>query len=136
MSDRISHSGIIERIEGDTVCVRIVQTAACAACKVAGQCHASEAKEKLVDVYHVDTRALAVGDRVTVAASSQVARQALLLGFGIPFLILVGFLIAVLRATGNEAIAALSGLAALVPYYFVLYLLRDRLRSRLSFFLE
>ena len=122
MSNKIKHSGVIENILGDSVQVRIVQTSACAACKVAGYCNASESKEKLVDVYHADTRNLRVGDVVTVTASTQVAAQALLLGFGLPFVVLVAVLIAVLLITGNEGAAALSGLGALIPYYAVLFL--------------
>ena len=136
MSNKIKHSGVIENIMGDSVQVRIVQTSACAACKVAGYCNASESKEKLVDVYHADTRHLKVGDVVTVTASTQVAAQALLLGFGLPFVVLVAVLIAVLLITGNEGAAALSGLAALVPYYAVLFLFRNRIRDKLSFSIE
>jgi len=136
MSNKIKHSGVVENILGDSVQVRIVQTSACAACKVAGYCNASESKEKLVDVYHADTRNLRVGDVVTVTASTQVAAQALLLGFGLPFVVLVAVLIAVLLITGNEGAAAMSGLAALVPYYAVLFLFRNRIRDKLSFSIE
>ena len=136
MSNKIKHSGVVENILGDSVQVRIVQTSACAACKVAGYCNASESKEKLVDVYHADTRNLKVGDVVTVTASTQVAAQALLLGFGLPFVVLVAVLIAVLLITGNEGAAAMSGLAALVPYYAVLFLFRNRIRDKLSFSIE
>ena len=136
MSNKIKHSGVVENILGDSVQVRIVQTSACAACKVAGYCNASESKEKLVDVYHADTLNLRVGDVVTVTASTQVAAQALLLGFGLPFVVLVAVLIAVLLITGNEGAAALSGLGALVPYYAVLFLFRNRIRDKLSFSIE
>ena len=136
MSNKIKHSGVVENILGDSVQVRIVQTSACAACKVAGYCNASESKEKLVDIYHADTRNLRVGDVVTVTASTQVAAQALLLGFGLPFVVLVAVLIAVLLITGNEGAAALSGLGALVPYYAVLFLFRNRIRDKLSFSIE
>ncbi len=136
MSNKIKHSGVVENIMGDSVQVRIVQTSACAACKVAGYCNASESKEKLVDIYHADTRNLKVGDVVTVTASTQVAAQALLLGFGLPFVVLVAVLIVVLLITGNEGAAAMSGLAALVPYYAVLFLFRNRIRDKLSFSIE
>jgi sigma-E factor negative regulatory protein RseC len=136
MSNKIKHSGVVENIMGDSIQVRIVQTSACAACKVAGYCNASESKEKLVDVYHADTRHLKVGDVVTVTASTQVAAQALLLGFGLPFVVLVAVLFAVVLITGNEGAAALSGLAALVPYYAVLFLFRNRIRDKLSFSIE
>ena len=136
MSNKIKHSGVVENIMGDSVQVRIVQTSACAACKVAGYCNASESKEKLVDVYHADTRHLKVGDVVMVTASTQVAAHALLLGFGLPSVVLVAVLVAVLLITGNEGAAALSGLAALVPYYAVLFLFRNRIRDKLSFSIE
>jgi sigma-E factor negative regulatory protein RseC len=136
MSNKIKHSGVVEKIMDDCIQVRIVQTSACAACKVAGYCNASESKEKLIDVYHADSHRLNVGDAVTVTASTEVAAHALLLGFGLPFVVMVAVLVVVLQTTGNEGRAALSGLLALVPYYAVLYLFRNRLRDKLSFSIE
>lgn len=136
MGNNISHSGVVESVENGCVHVRIVQTSACAACKVAGYCNAAESKEKLIDVYCDNSSTYSVGQSVTVMASRQVAAHALLLGFGLPFLLLVGVLVIVLLITDNELWAALSGLLALVPYYGVLFLLRDRLRDKLSFWIE
>ncbi len=133
---KISHSGIIESIAEGCVKVRILQTSACAACKIAGHCNASESKEKIVEVFTDHTGGYALGQEVVVCASRDVANKALLLGFGVPFLLLVGVLVLVLRVTGNEGVAALSGLLALVPYYFVLYLFRSRIREQLSFYIE
>ena len=64
MNNKIRHEGIIDSIERECVHVRILQTSACAACKVAGYCNAAEAKEKIVDVYHTDVSGLKVGDAV------------------------------------------------------------------------
>ena len=136
MSDKISHSGVVDSIEGDCVKVRIVQTSACAACKVASHCHASESKEKMVDVFCCDTEKYATGQEVTVWASREVANRALLLGFGIPLLLLIGVLLAVLRWTGEEGMAALASVGALAPYYIVLWLLRERIRQKVSFRIE
>ena len=121
---QISHSGIIESVAGDCVKVRILQTSACAACKVAAHCSASESKEKIVE------------DPVMVSASHDVAGRALLFAFGIPFVVLVTVLVVVLQLTGQEGLAALSGLGSLVPYFFVLWLFRDNLREKLAFQLE
>jgi sigma-E factor negative regulatory protein RseC len=136
MRSNISHSGVVESVEDGCVHVRIVQTSACAACKVAGYCNASESKEKMVDVYTADTQRYSVGQAVTVMASRQVAAHALLLGFGLPFLVLVGVLVVVLQMTGNELWAALAGLLSLAPYYLLLYFFRNRLRDKLSFWIE
>ena len=110
MSTKISHSGVIESMEGNSVHVRIVQTSACAACKVAGYCNAAESKEKIVDVTPVDISLYKVGQVVTVSASVQVS--------------------------GSEGVAALSALAALVPYYGLLWLFREKMREQLAFSIE
>jgi sigma-E factor negative regulatory protein RseC len=137
MSTKISHSGIVESIEDGCVKVRIVQTSACAACKVAGYCNAAESKEKIVDVFGDATaKELAVGQQVTVTTSGQVAAKALMWGFGLPFVLMVAVLVLVLWLTGSEGKAALSGLAALVPYYILLWLLRNRMRQQLAFSIE
>lgn len=136
MSNKKSHPGVVDSIEGDCVKVRIVQTSACAACKVAAHCNASESKEKLVDVFGCDTAKYATGQEVVVSASREVANRAILLGFGLPLLLLIGVLLMVLRWTGDEGMAAMASLGALVPYYIVLWLLRDSIRQQVSFRIE
>lgn len=135
MSDKIKHSGIIDSVDEGHIKVRIVQTSACASCKVAGHCNASESKEKLVDVFTTGG-GYSIGQEVTVTASKDVANRALTLGFGIPFLILVIVLFAVLRLTGNEATAALAAIGALVPYYIIIWLIRDKIAQKISFQIE
>ena len=122
MSNKISHSGIIEHILDDCIKVRIVQTSACAACKVASHCNASESKVKIVDVFCSDNSTYQVGQEVVVWASKDVANKALLLGFGIPFLLLICVLL-----------IALIALVSLVPYYLVLWLLRQKIQRQIAF---
>lgn len=137
MSTKISHSGIVESISEGCVQVRILQASACAACKVAGHCHASESKEKIVDVLNVrDASHLKVGDSVIVSASRDVANKALLLGFGVPFLILVSVLFIMLKVVSDEGLAAITAILALMPYYGVLYLMRDRIQQKIAFSIE
>lgn len=136
MNQKIRHSGVIDSVEEGCVHVRIVQTSACAACKVAGYCNAAESKEKIVDVFCDSATHYTVGQQVQVSTSGQVAAKALLWAFGVPFVVLMAVLVVVLLLTANEALAALSALAALVPYYLVLWLLRDKMREQLAFTIE
>ena len=145
MSNRISHQGIIKSIEDGCIKVQIVQTSACAACKVASHCrstlslgsskNAAESKVKIVDVF-TDAMGYQVGQEVTVWASKDVANRALLLGFGVPFLLLVCVLMIALKVFGDEGIAALVALASLVPYYIALWLMKDKIQRHISFNLE
>ena len=136
MHTKISHSGIVESVSDGCVKVRILQASACGSCKVAGHCHAAESKEKIVEVFCRDTADYSTGQQVTVSTSGAVASRVLLLGFGVPFLVMVGVLVTVLVLTGNEGVSALCGLAALIPYYMILYFCRDSIRRQLTFYLE
>lgn len=126
----------MESVAEGCVKVRILQTSACAACKVASHCNASDKKEKIVEVFCDDAASYQKGQEVRVTASKQVAANALLLGFGLPFLLLMLILIVTLKLSGNEGVAAIAALASLVPYYLVLWLFKDRIRQRLAFALE
>lgn len=133
MSNRISHPGVVESVMGNCVKVRIVQTSACAACKVASHCNAAESKVKMVDVICADSSAYRAGQQVVVSASRDVANRALLLGFGLPFLLLVAVLLAVFRLSGSEGLAALFAVGSLLPYYLLIWLLRDKVQQGISF---
>ena len=95
MSNKIKHNGVVDGVDENCVRVRILQSSACSACKVAAHCNASETKEKIIEVQ-----------------------------------------VAVLKSTQSEGYAAVSALGILIPYYIGLYLLRNKLRNKLSFSLE
>ena len=135
MEKSIRHDGIVESIEGEHIRVKIVKHSACSTCKAAAHCTASESKEKIVDVFRPAGR-LKIGDAVTVTASTQIATQALLLGFAVPFVVMVLVLVLVLWLSGSEAKAGLSALLSFLPYYGVLYLMRNKLRDRFAFDIE
>ena len=136
MNQRITHSGVVDSVEDGCVHVRIVQTSACAACKVASYCNAAESKEKMIDVFCDSVAEYKIGQQVTVSTSGQVAAKALLWACGVPFVLLMVVLVLVLLLTGNEGWAALGALVALVPYYIMLWLLRDKMREQLAFRIE
>lgn len=136
MKKTITHSGTIERIEHSHIVVRMAQVSGCGSCKMAGHCNASESKDKLIDVYNVDTSKYQVGDQVVVSADLKTGYKAVAWGFGVPLVIMVATLLIVKLLTHDDAKAALTGVAALVPYYFLLFLLRDRLRDKFSFAIE
>lgn len=136
MNNKIEHSGIVDSVEGRNVKVRILQTSACGACKVAAHCNASEAREKIVDVVSSDASRYQPGQQVVVCASPSVAARALLLAFGIPFLILVFSLVFLTTLGVEEGYSALLSLAMLCPYYLLLWLLRKSISRKVSFYIE
>jgi len=136
MENVIRHEGIIDYIKGTHVRVRITRTPACAGCKVAARCATAEAREKVIDATATDASAWHVGQTVVVTTAGTMAGRALLLGFGLPLLLML-LVLGVAMVTGcNEGATALLMLASLVPYYFVLWLCRDRIASKMTFHVE
>lgn len=133
MNTSIKHCGIVDEISDRCIKVRIVQSSACASCKVASHCNASESKEKIVEVYDDNSKLFSVGDNVVVIASTKVGLFAVFLSSVIPLFLLIVTLATVLAITNNEVYAALSSIGILIPYYIILYIFKDRIRSRLSF---
>lgn len=133
MSNKIKHAGVIDSIEEGCVKVRILQSSACSGCKVASHCNASETKEKMIEIPTSQSLLHQVGDSVTIVADSSVGFRASFYGYILPLILMVVTLIAVLQMTQSEGIAALSALGILVPYYLILYLLRNQLKSKLTF---
>lgn len=136
MENTIRHDGIVESIEGKHIRVRIVQTSACAGCKVANHCNFSEQKVKMVDVYQQPPVSLTVGNSVVVSTSTAVAGKALLLGFGLPLLLLLMVLAVMLGLGFDEGKAALWALAVLIPYYYIIWLCRNRITKTVAFHIE
>lgn len=136
MSNKIKHAGVVDGVEGECVRVRILQSSACSACKVAAHCNASETKEKIIDVMDADASHYQKGDQVMVVADTAVGFRASLYGYLLPLILMVVTLVGVLAATHSEGLAALSALGILMPYYVLLFLMRNKLRNRLSFTLE
>ena len=136
MADIIRHRGIVEKIDGSHVVVRIVQTSACSACSAKGLCNASESKEKQIDVYEVNP-AYRIGEEVVLCGSTSMGMKAVFLAFGIPVLLLLAALFVTMRITDGDALlAAAVALLAVVPYYVVIYLMKDKMNKTFSFVIE
>ena len=133
MTNIIEHRGTVENINGSHIQVRIVQTSACSTCSIKGHCNASESKEKLIDVYDQNATDFYIGQNVKVMGTTSMGMQAVILAFGVPFIVLFITLYTTMQITDNELVSALVGLASLIPYYIILYINKGRLRKKFSF---
>ena len=136
MADIIKHRGVVEKIDGSHVVVRIVQTSACSACSAKGLCNASESKEKQIDVYESNP-SYRIGEEVVLCGSTSMGMRAVFLAFGIPVLLLLFALFATMRITDGDALlSAIVAMLAIIPYYFVIYLMKDKMDKTFSFVIE
>jgi sigma-E factor negative regulatory protein RseC len=55
-----------------------------------------------------------------------------MLGYIVPFLLMIAVLMGVLFISGSEGLAGLLAILVLAPYYWILYLYRKRLKNTFS----
>lgn len=129
----IQHPGIIERVEVDKVYVNILAKSACSTCHSKAMCGVSEMENKIVEVSVDKETKYASGDNVTVFMKKSLGQKAVFYGYLYPFLIMLLSLIFMLAITNNEGLSALVALGLLMPYYYALYKLKDRLSKTFEF---
>ena len=130
----ISHDGVVQSVEGECVCVRILQSSACAGCAAKQMCSSAEAKEKLVEVRVPDASRYRVGQEVVLEGHLADGRRAAIIAYGLPLLLLLPALFVSTWLSASEALGAVWALLTVVIYYVVIYLFfRRRLQQAFSF---
>ena len=132
-NNTIKNLGIVENIQGSHLSVRIVQTSACAACSAKGHCSSADSKDKIIDVIDTAASSYRVGEKVMVIGETSMGMMAVVLAFIIPFILLIFSLFLFMALMENELYSALLSLAILIPYYFILWLNKTRLKQKFSF---
>lgn len=133
MTNAIKHQGIVESTDDSCIRVRIIQTSACATCSIKGHCTSADVKEKQIDIVNAGGEVYKPGDKVWVVGEVAMGIRAVVLAFVLPFLILIVSLFVFMALWANELYAALCALLLLVPYYYILWLNRLRMKKKFSF---
>ena len=134
-SDYVTHQGRIERIEKHKVFVRIEQKTACQDCHAGSVCLASDKKEKIIEVNDFSDD-FVIQEEVIVMVRSSSGLMATFIAYTLPILLVITTIIVGIHATQNEVIGGLMGLLVLLPYYYILFLFRDKMKKRFVFSLS
>ena len=127
-----SQLGTIEDIGDSAITVRIDCNSACSACHSKDVCLSTDKAVKHITI-EPDGRVYAVGQQVRVYGQKQLAAKALFWGYIAPLLLVIAVLAGMIMAGFAEAVAGLTALLALAPYYLALFLLRDRFKRTFIF---
>jgi sigma-E factor negative regulatory protein RseC len=132
MEEAVNHQGVIERIEGHNIYVKIARQSACTGCRAKSMCMAADGKELLIEVVDY-SGAFRVNESVILSGEASMGLQAVLLAFVIPLALVVAVIILGANIQWEESTSALIGLLLLFPYYIILYFLRDALKKKFIF---
>lgn len=134
--DCIAHDGIIVEITTDFTTVEILSSSACASCHAKGLCGMSEEEKKLIMVPTDPYTVYSEGQQVKVMTKKSMGLKAVWISYVIPLLILLILILSLSSVIGNEAYVGLAAIAGVALYYFVIWLLRDKLESEFVFYIE
>lgn len=135
-SGTIIHPGIIESISGDRVFIRILSQSACSNCHAKAACTIADVEEKIIETQLDPSTDRKPGEEVMVKMDESLGHKAVIMGYVLPLVVLVGSIIIFLSVLKHEGLAALLSIFMLVPYYFILYLFRNRLKKEFRFRIE
>lgn len=134
--DNISHPGIVEQVTDDKIIVKIIAMSACSSCHAKGMCNVADMEEKVIEVKKHPHEDLKSGDEVRVTMKTSQGSKAVLLGYIFPFFLMIGILLLVLFLSEDEGLAGLSAILILIPYYWLLYIYRNKLKKTFSFTID
>lgn len=134
--ETISHEGVVTKITDDVLEIKIVAQSACAACHAKSACTMSDQSEKVLLVPRPQGQEFHLFQKVNVIMGVGQGNKAAVLAYLVPIVVLLGVLFACLGIGLSEGLSALIGIAALIPYYLILYSQRDKLKKKFEYRIE
>ena len=120
----------------DFTTVEISVSSACASCHAKSLCGMSESEDKVIMLPTDPYATYNVGDQVMVCTKMSMGLKAAWISYVIPLALLLILILTLTSIGVNEFISALSSLGGVGLYYFIIWLLRDRLSNEFVFYIK
>ncbi len=133
MSERITHDGIVTKVEPGVVTVKIQSTSACGSCHAKGLCQMSEKTDKDVVVKTRKSQEYNVGETVDVFLTSGMGLKAVLYAYVLSLIAGALFFFLGSLFTDNQGIWGLCAILGIALYFGVLKLVSKKINSKFSF---
>lgn len=133
--DHIDHQAIVVATDPQhgSVTVRVDDSGECGSCPAAALCGANGNSSNTVEIMTREAASLKKGDIVTVRGTERMHRKAVMYATVLPCIALVAVMVAVFLLTGNQVLAALCGLGAMIIFFFILWAARNRVAHEFCF---
>jgi positive regulator of sigma E activity len=129
----LEHVGLVTDSQNGRIKISLVGSG-CSACHKS-LCMLGDSKAKEVEITENQNR-FKSGDEVIVKINPASGYKAVALLYFIPFILMVLALVGMSRLGYHEGLAGLTSLLILIPYYGMIYLLKNSLSSQCSIDVE
>ncbi|MBG7629299.1 MAG: SoxR reducing system RseC family protein [Bacteroidetes bacterium] len=125
--DNIKHEGIISEISENGITVSLKGNVNCEGCKAQSACGVSDSNDKEIEISN-PTQSFQLNEPVDVVLKRELGLKAVFWAYVFPFILM--FLVLIITSLFlKEWVAGLFSLAILIPYYFMLFVLKDRFQK-------
>lgn len=126
----ITKQGQISKIEGNELFISFTQSSMCAHCQIKENCLSSTYQKRELKTKVTNPTNFQIGETVEIEISTLNSTYALLLGYGLPLIVLLGvsFLCGAVKLSEN--INALSSIASVIIYYVWLSFYKKKLEKK------
>ena len=132
----IVHTGKVIDINPDFTTVQIMVSSACSECHAKGLCGMSEMEEKVIMVPTDPYEPRKIGDIVQVKTKMTMGLKAVWISYVIPLAVLMILILSLSFVISNEFLRGGVALAGVGAYYFIIWLLRDKLSDQFEFYIN
>lgn len=119
----INHFGIISKITKNTITVSLDTNASCHTCNAKSGCGISDSNTKEIEIQN-NFQSLHINEKVNVIMRKELGFKAVFFAYIFPFILMFITLI-IASLFFKEWLAGLLSIFILIPYFTVLYLLKD-----------
>lgn len=126
-SENVCKEGIVRGFKGEKILVEIVVSSACGGCAAKSLCNISEKKNEIVETENLTGETFSAGETVQIQMKESQAHRAVVLGYLLPFIVLITGLFGCYALTHSEWVSAIVALGLTALYYLGLKLFDKRL---------
>ena len=138
--EEVQHVGRVTCVDEGVVYVQIQRSDACSSCKAASMCGVHSKKSQTVAVPLRAGEMYEEGQTVTVALKRSMGLKAVWVGYVLPLVIMVAVLLGGLlflpAEPQRELYSGLCAIGAVALYYFVVWLMREKLNEEYVFYIK
>ena len=128
----VTRPGVVVNVQSTTAEIQVVRSEACGSCTLRRVC-APGAEVTQIVTAHTPER-LRPGMQVEISMEERWVVLGTVFAFVLPFLVVVSVFFGIRPSVAREEYAGIGAIAALVPYYLLLYGARNRFARFVTFF--
>ena len=119
----ITHQGVVSKISSNKITVALKGNVNCEGCKAQSACGVSDSNDKEIEIIN-PTQSFQLNESVDVMLKRELGLKAVFWAYVFPFILMIIVLVST-SFFFKEWVAGLLSLFILIPYYFMLYVLKD-----------